>query len=73
MTLMDPEVRQEPSLIAVGGAANCAAEEHQPPVILAGAEDLSRMPRKRRAVKRDEHQSGRGARYQKGRIVEAKP
>jgi hypothetical protein len=42
-------------------------------VILAGAEDLSRMPRKRRAVKRDEHQSGRGARYQKGRIVEAKP
>jgi len=60
-------------LITVGGAANGAAEEHQPAVILTGAEDLSRMPRERRAVKRDEHQSGVSARYQKGRIVEAKP
>lgn len=42
-------------------------------MILTSAEDLSRMPRKRRAVKSHEHQSGLGARYQKGRIVEAKP
>ena len=60
-------------MITVGGAANGAAEEHQPAVILTGAENLSRMPRKRRAVKSDEHQAGLSARYQKGRIVEAKP
>ena len=54
---MSPEVRQSPSLIAICGAANGAAEEHQPAVILTGADDLSRMPRKGRAVKGDEHQS----------------
>ena len=41
--------------------------------MLTGAEDLSCMPGKRRAVKSDEHQSGLGARYQQGRIVEATP
>jgi hypothetical protein len=43
MTFMGPEIRQQPSLITTGGAANRSAEEHQPAVILARAEDLSRI------------------------------
>jgi hypothetical protein len=37
--------------------------------MLTGAEDLSRVPRKGRTVKSDEHKSSLSARYQQGGII----
>jgi hypothetical protein len=68
-----PEAGEKSSLVAVVGAANGTAEEYEPAVILASAEHLARVPRKRRAVKRNEYEPHLGARNQQGRIVEAQP
>jgi hypothetical protein len=58
LTFTSPELRQQPRLLAVIGGTNRAAEQDEAAVSLAGAEHLSRVPRERSAVERNEHQTG---------------
>jgi hypothetical protein len=68
-----PEVSQQPRLLAIVRGTNAATEQDETAVILAGAEHLPCMPRKRRPVERHEHQSGFRARDQQRGIVQAQP
>jgi hypothetical protein len=73
VTFTRPEVGYHARLVARVGAPNGAAEQDETTVILACAQHLSRVPRERCSVKRDEYQTGFGARDQQGRIVQAEP
>ncbi len=58
---MSPELRQEPTLLAIVRGANGAAEQDESAVALTGAEHLPCMPRERPTVERNEHQTGLAA------------
>jgi hypothetical protein len=60
-------------MLAVVRTPNRAAEQDEAAVILARAQHLSRVPRERCSVKRDEHQTGFRAGHQQGCIVQAEP
>jgi hypothetical protein len=72
-TLTQPEVDHEARPVAVVGAPNDAAEQDEAPVTLARANHLTRMPRKRGPIERDEHQTGLRAGDQQRCIVQAEP
>jgi hypothetical protein len=73
VTFITPKGGQEPSLMAVVGAADRAAEEHQATMIVAGAEHLACVPGQRRTVTGDEHQADLGASNRQCRIIETQP
>ena len=70
---MSPKVCQQPRLLAVVGGPNGAAEQDRSAVPLDRAEHLPCMPRKRRPVESDEHQTSFRGGDQQGGIVEAEP
>ena len=71
-TFTEPEVGHQARLVAVVCAPNGAAEQDEAAVTFPRAQHLARVPRERRAVEGDEHQTGFGARDQQGGIVQAK-
>jgi hypothetical protein len=73
VAFIGPEAGQEPRLVPVVGASDCAAEEHNATMPFTRPEDSPRAPRKRRPVKRDEHKPVVGACDEQCGIVQAKP
>ena len=54
--LVEPEPSEQARLLTVIGAVNGAAKENEPAVIMAAAEQLPGMPRKRRSIECDQDQ-----------------
>jgi hypothetical protein len=71
VTFVAPETGEKPRLVAIVGATNCATEEHQATMTLAGAEHLPRVPWKRRSVEGNQYQPVLTTGHQQCGIVQA--